>query len=133
MELNVNILKPSINTFDIDGVIYFGEEFTGVRPGTEDIIITGRSFTQREETETMLHARGIFNTVMYNPITRIHADYSRAESGRHKARCIAQLKESFDVGLHFEDDLIQIEQILDMFPEHQIIHMVRQGEDLLGY
>ena len=49
--------KQLINTFDIDGVIYFGEDVTGVRPGQDDIIITGRSYTQREETETMLKSR----------------------------------------------------------------------------
>ena len=32
-----------INTFDIDGVIDFGDTYTGVRPCVNDIIITGRS------------------------------------------------------------------------------------------
>ena len=129
----MDILKPTINTFDIDGVIYFGEDFTGVRPGTEDVIITGRSFMQREETEAMLQSRGIFNTVMYNPITREDPLYSREESGRHKARCIMELKKTHDIGLHFEDDPIQIAEILNVYPDHQIIHMVRKGEELLGY
>ena len=129
----MDILKPTINTFDIDGVIYFGEDFTGVRPGTEDVIITGRSFMQREETEAMLQSRGIFNTVMYNPITREDPLYSREESGRHKARCIMELKKTYDIGLHFEDDPIQITEILNVYPDHQIIHMVRKGEELLGY
>lgn len=129
----MKLLKPTINTFDIDGVIYFGEDFTGVRPGTKDVIITGRSFTQEAETEAMLHSRGIYNTVMYNTLLRDDPEYCREESGRHKARCIDFLKESFDVGLHFEDDPIQINEILKVHPDHQIIHMVRQGEDLLGY
>ena len=60
-----------INSFDIDGVIYFGEEVNGVRPGEDDVIITGRSFTEREETEKMLRSRGIYNKVYmyYHAIT----------------------------------------------------------------
>jgi hypothetical protein len=123
----MSILKPSINTFDIDGVIYFGEDFTGVRPGTEDVIITGRSFTQKAETESMLHSRGIYNSVMYNPITRDDIRYCREESGRHKARCILELKKYFDVGLHFEDDPVQIEEIKKVHPELNIIYLVREG------
>ena len=30
-----------VNSFDIDGVIYFGDDATGVRPCTGDVIITG--------------------------------------------------------------------------------------------
>ena len=60
-----------VNTFDIDGVIYFGEEHFGVRPCDMDIIITGRSFEQRDETEKMLWSRGIYNrvTVSYTHLT----------------------------------------------------------------
>ena len=43
--------KVLVNTFDIDGVIYFGPEHYGVRPCDMDIIVTGRSYEQREETE----------------------------------------------------------------------------------
>ena len=50
-----------INTFDIDGVIYFGENHTGVRPHPIDIIVTGRSFQQEEETEKMLEKFEIRN------------------------------------------------------------------------
>ena len=39
-----------INTFDIDGVIYFGEGITGVRPCDGDIIITGRPIAEEKET-----------------------------------------------------------------------------------
>lgn len=123
----MKLLKPTINTFDIDGVIYFGEDFTGVRPGTEDVIITGRSLTQKAETEEMLHSRGIYNTVMYNALHRDDPEYCREESGRHKARCIKSLKESFDVGLHFEDDPVQIEEIKKVHPELNIIYLVREG------
>ena len=42
-----------INTFDIDGVIYMGEEFTGVRPCRDDIIITGRPQEEFIETQKM--------------------------------------------------------------------------------
>ena len=123
--INTFDIVYQINTFDIDGVIYFGEEFTGVRPGENDVIITGRSYTQREETETMLKSRGIYNTVMYNPISRDHESYSREESGRHKARCIETLKETYDIGLHFEDDPVQIEEIKKVHSELNVIHLVR--------
>lgn len=125
---------PKINTFDIDGVIYFGEEFTGVRPCEEDIIITGRSFEQREETTEMLHSRGIYNRVLMNPLTREDSRYSRLSSGYHKAQTIWDLKEKgYEIGLHFEDDPIQIEAIREAHPNLQIIHMIREGEDLIGY
>ena len=35
-----------INTFDFDGVIYMGPDFTGMRPCEADIIITGRPIAE---------------------------------------------------------------------------------------
>ena len=43
-----------INTFDIDGVIYFGEKVTGVRPWDGDIFLTGRPCSDRVETIKIL-------------------------------------------------------------------------------
>ena len=59
-----------INTFDIDGVIYMGEGRTGVRPHHNDLIITGRSYTQEDETMTFLRKYEIWNDVHFNPIPR---------------------------------------------------------------
>jgi len=127
--------KVLVNTFDIDGVIYFGEEHFGVRPCDMDIIITGRSFEQREETEKMLESRGIYNRVMYNPLKRSDVEYSREASGKHKAETIKMLqdKHNYQVGLHFEDDPIQIAEIKKVHPDLQIIHLVRESEEHVKY
>jgi len=123
--------KQLINIFDIDGVIYFGDDVTGVRPGRDDIIITGRSYEQELETIEMLKSRDINNHVMFNPLKRTDSEYSRTASGIHKAYCIAKLMESYRIGLHFEDDPIQIEEIKKVHPELNVIHLVREG--LIGY
>ncbi len=123
--------KQLINTFDIDGVIYFGEDVTGVRPGRDDVIITGRSYQQELDTICMLKSRDIHNHVMFNPLKRSDDAYSRKASGIHKAKCITKLKESFKIGLHFEDDPIQIEEIKKVHPDLNVIHLVREG--LIGY
>tara|TARA_B100001059_G_C17653688_1_gene485813 strand:- start:457 stop:846 length:390 start_codon:yes stop_codon:yes gene_type:complete len=127
--------KVLVNTFDIDGVIYFGEEHFGVRPCDMDIIITGRSFEQREETEKMLESRRIYNRVMYNPLKRSDPTYSREASGKHKAETIKMLqdKHNYQVGLHFEDDPIQIAEIKKVHPDLQIIHLVRESEEHVKY
>ncbi len=124
-----------VNTFDIDGVIYFGEEHYGVRPCDMDIIITGRSYEQREKTEKMLESRGIYNRVLFNPLERNHPDYSREASGKHKAQMIKELQEihGYKVGLHFEDDPIQIAEIKKVHPDLQIIHLVRESEEHVKY
>ncbi len=122
-----------INTFDIDGVIYFGEGVTGVRPCRNDIIITGRSIDQYDYTMDMLRSRGIYNQVFFNPMSRSDPYYCREESGRHKARVITKLLQVYDIGLHFEDDPVQIEQIRKVHPDLNIIHMVREDEGLVKY
>lgn len=114
---------PMINTFDIDGVIFMGDEFTGVWPGPSDIIVTGRSLTQAGETFDMLHERGIFNPVMFNPLDRFDPIYSREESGKHKGRTLRQLLESYHIGVHFEDDPIQISQIESFKLGINIVHL----------
>lgn len=112
-----------INTYDIDGVIFFGKEFCGVRPEPHDIIITGRSVEERAETQKMLDSRGIKNVVFYNPISFV--DKTRVMSGIHKGRIISELKKmGVQHGFHFEDDEIQIEQILKIDPTIRIVHLV---------
>jgi hypothetical protein len=79
----------------------------------------------------MLKSREIHNHVMFNPLKRTDDSYSRRASGIHKAKCITKLMESYKIGLHFEDDPIQIEEIKKVHPELNVIHLVREG--LIGY
>ena len=111
-----------INTFDIDGVIDFGDTYTGVRPCVNDIIITGRSVhTEREATEKMLRDRGINNMLFMNDLRRDDPEYGRQASGRFKAKMITMLKkQGYDIGMHFEDDKIQIDEIKK---EHPDLHL----------
>ncbi len=112
-----------INTFDIDGVIYMGEGRTGVRPNSSDVIVTGRSYTQKEETIDFLRAHDIWNDVHFNPLTRDDPKYSRQESGKWKAKVLTLLKERYIIDLHFEDDPIQIAEILRVHPDQDIVHL----------
>ena len=114
---------PLINTFDIDGVIYMGDDFTGVWPGPEDIIITGRSICEMSKTLDILTTRGIFNQVVFNPLRRDDPKYSREASGKHKAETLLKLLESYSIGIHFEDDPIQIEIIESYGLDINIVHL----------
>ena len=101
-----NISTKTINTFDIDGVIYINENITGVRPGLNDFIITGRSYEEQPETIKMLKKNYIFNKVFFNPLS--YDNKTRASSGYHKAKTINSLISSgYKVNCHFEDDEIQ--------------------------
>lgn len=112
-----------INSFDIDGVIYFGKGLGGVHPGPKDIIITGRSYEERPETEKMLHEKRIFNEVFYNPL-KFHQKCRRS-SGVHKGSVILNLLNlGVKVNIHFEDDPIQIEEIKKIVPQLHIVHLV---------
>jgi hypothetical protein len=46
-----------INSYDIDGVINLGGDYKGLRPGPNDIIITGRSYEEADYTWAWLHRR----------------------------------------------------------------------------
>ncbi|AGS81003.1 hypothetical protein [Caulobacter phage Cr30] len=126
-----------IATWDIDGVIFLGEDLPGCTPRPNDFIITGRSFEEADETLEMLHERGIHNRVFFNPIP-FHKK-TRESSGIHKANTIIYLlRNGYDVVYHFEDDPIQEEIIEKMVPEIKVIRInhkneielenVRQGE-----
>lgn len=108
-----------INTFDIDGVIFMGNDFTGVHPGPNDIIITGRSFEEEPETFRMLCERGIYNPVFMNPLR--FNEKTRESSGGHKARVIYILKKTYTIGIHFEDDPIQAAVIKNIHPDVNIV------------
>lgn len=111
-----------INTFDIDGVINFGE-YDGIYPGKDDIIITGRSFEEEPETYAMLKRKGISNKVFFNPL-RFH-EKTRLTSGQFKGMIITRLINSGTVhGIHFEDDEIQIQEIRKIVPGVRIVHVV---------
>lgn len=110
-----------INTFDIDGVIDMGE-YDGVYPGQHDIIITGRSFEEAPETYQMLARKGIFNQVFFNPL--LFSEKTRISSGLHKAETITHLiEDGLKHGVHFEDDEVQIEQILKYNPSIRVVHV----------
>jgi hypothetical protein len=123
-----------INTFDIDGVIYFGDEVTGVRPCEDDIIITGRPYHDREETVGMLEHRGIYNKLYMNPLDRDDSNYGREASGIFKAHTLTMLMNmGYEIAMHFEDDPIQIEEIKKVHPNLQIVHLVRENEEYVKY
>ncbi len=124
-----------INTFDIDGVIYFGEKVTGVRPCDGDIIITGRPFSDREETIKMLESRSIYNTVFMNPLSRgDNPHYGRKASGIWKGHMIQYLKDlGYEIGIHFEDDPVQIKEIEKRHPDLSIVHLKRKNEEYVKY
>lgn len=97
-----------MNSYDIDGVIYI-KGYEGLTPTNNDIIITGRSYEEREETLTMLRERGITNRVYFNSLP--YSKRSREASGQHKARLIKFINSTKRIGIHFEDDPIQAEII----------------------
>ena len=98
-----------MRTFDIDGVICMGD-WVGVRPSPCDVIITGRSFEEANETDDFLQSHNITNRVYYNPVK--FEDKTRASSGEHKARVINQLMaHGHVVQCHFEDDEVQAQVI----------------------
>lgn len=114
-----------INSFDIDGVIYFGPNDLGVFPGPEDVIITGRSFQEAPKTLEMLRSRGINNPVFFNPLTE--EEKTRESSGEWKAKVLKGLiNKGYDVHIHFEDDPIQVETINRLEPRVRVVHLVHE-------
>lgn len=94
-----------MRTFDIDGVICMGN-WVGVRPSPGDIIITGRSFEEANETDDFLQSHNITNRVYYNPVK--FEGKTRESSGEHKARIIKKLiEDGLQIRCHFEDDEVQ--------------------------
>lgn len=111
-----------INTYDIDGVIFINNEFEGLTPTPKDIIITGRSFEEEKQTRRILAERDISNTVYFNKLK--FDQKSRLSSGIHKGEVLNMLKEQgIVVGIHFEDDEIQVEEIKKIAPWVNVIHI----------
>jgi hypothetical protein len=114
----------TINTFDFDGVIYFGGENPGVRPSEGDIIITGRSYEEREKTLTWCKKYGIFNQIIFSQVPEVLK--TREISGYHKALTLRDLLKTTKVAIHFEDDPIQKAIIEAMVPEVKVVHLVHE-------
>jgi hypothetical protein len=125
-EYNDYLIKNSalkIRTFDIDGVCFINKDIKGLRPDDGDVIITGRSYEERDETEAMLAKRGITNKVMFNDLP--FDEKTRESSGEHKANCIKALfSAGYVVTAHFEDDEIAIAIINRECPDVPVIHIV---------
>ena len=128
-----------VNGFDIDGVIHLGGGKCGVRPGPNDIIITGRSHEEEPETKAFLEKHGIKNTVHFNPVP--FKAKSRQQAGIHKGRTLNWLKEikGIDVEFFFEDDEVQKAEMEKACEWLKVIHVyhdftekenVRHLEDL---
>jgi len=112
-----------INTYDLDGVVYLGDDYDGIYPGREDIIITGRSIEEAKSTHEMLRLRCIYSHVFFNPIP--FSAKTRESSGYHKVNVIKMLIESgYEHGLHFDDDEIQIKIIKELLPNVRVVHVV---------
>ena len=112
-----------INTYDLDGVISLEDAgIPGVRPDPDDIIITGRSFEEAGETMDYLRSRDISNIVIFSDAK--YEEKSREYSGIRKGLVISTLMNNgLEHGVHFEDDEIQIEQILKICPDCRIVHL----------
>jgi hypothetical protein len=108
-----------VNCFDCDGVITIG-----IRPAKDDIIITGRSFEERPETEKFMKEKGITNKIFFNPLK--FDQKTRQSSGEWKARVLTMLKNDgrIDVKIMFEDDPIQLEVVKEKCPWIKIVHIV---------
>ena len=115
-----------IRTFDLDGVINLDEMGVGLRPTSDrDIIITGRSYEESEETFKFLDKNEINNMVYFNPLP--FSAKTRKSSGEHKAKILNQLKkEGYEILFHVEDDPLQIKEI-NQRCDVTVIHFNSQG------
>lgn len=94
-----------INSFDCDGVITLG-----LYPGPNDIIITGRSYEEKDETLKYFANKNIHNKVFFSP--HKFNEKTRIKSGIHKGNTILNLfNNDILVNIHFDDDIEQINEI----------------------
>jgi hypothetical protein len=116
-----------ISSFDIDGVLYLGKEYSAIKPNPDDIIITGRSIEESKKTLDFLHSRGIYNQVYFNPVPC--SEKTREKSGKWKADCLRMLINSgLDIALHFEDDPIQWAILEECVPEVSLVKVISKSE-----
>lgn len=128
-----NVIKRA--SFDIDGVINMGD-YPGIYPGPQDVIITGRSYQESEETETFLINRGLGHHRLYmNPIP--FEAKSRESSGVHKGNTIRRLNsEGYNIVIVYEDDPIQAKEIKRICPDVQVVlvyHDLVEKENVRHY
>lgn len=98
-----------LQSYDIDGVIVI-DGIPGLRPNLVDIIITGRSFEEKNETTKVLFDKGIYNVVYFNSCT--YENKTRITSGIHKGRTLLTLIQSGkNIVCHYDDDDVQIAEI----------------------
>jgi len=96
-----------INAFDIDGVIDLGK-FSGLYPGKNDVIISGRSYEEEPETKKMLEEKNISDRKLYlNPLPFDRK--TRKSSAEHKAKTVIELfNRGISINLFYEDDWDQL-------------------------
>lgn len=116
-------IPKKFNTFDIDGVILIADGI-GVYPGPNDVLITGRSIEEKPETLKSLNERGIKNNHIF--FQNVPFDKkNRIDSGKHKAETLNfLLDKGYEIGVHFEDDEIQLAQINKYAPRVKTVHIV---------
>ena len=101
----------NIASFDIDGVLYLGPDIPSIRPNKDDVIITGRSYEERNETLAMLQKYGKLYSdtqVFFNPLK--YALKTRESSGLHKSNTINEfnrISRHKNIIIHYEDDEVQ--------------------------
>lgn len=111
---------PRCASFDIDGVINMGA-YPGVYPGPNDILITGRSFEERPETEALLEQKGLSHHLLFMNTVPFE-EKTRRQSGIHKGETIAYLNScGYNIVIHFEDDPIQMEEIKKLNPDLPVV------------
>ena len=113
-------IEEKINIFDCDGVICMGTGSTaplGLIPTSDnDLIVTGRSYQESEETLAWLHSQGIFNRVIFNSLP--FDAKTRTTSGVHKAGVMKALLEmGQEIGFYYEDDPIQFNVVKKYLPD----------------
>lgn len=103
-----------INSFDCDGVITLG-----LYPGPDDVIITGRSYEEREVTKKYLENKNIKNEVFFS--NNSFNNKTRIKSGIHKGNTIVLLcKFGREINIHFDDDIVQINEIRRIIKQNNI-------------
>jgi hypothetical protein len=70
-----------------------------------------------------------------NPLSRgDNPHYGRKASGIWKGHMIQYLKDlGYEIGIHFEDDPVQIKEIEKRHPDLSIVHLKRKNEEYVKY
>ena len=114
----------TVNSFDFDGVIYFGRKNPGVRPAQGDVIITGRSYEEEDKTRRFCREYGIDNKIYFSQVP-FHLK-TREISGYHKAITLRNLSKAMKSASHFEDDPVQKDIIEALCPFVKVVHLVHE-------